>query len=541
MSELESAAPPTVGADSNAPPAPSTPSTAPLAGSHDSNASSPAPARPGRRFQVSVKGLVALIICVASLSWAGRVAYENFWLDATSRTILALRGRDPIARKAAARDLSGAQASEGAKVLRSLVAALKDDDDADVRAEAAQSLTDPVANALLGGAHPAEAKAAVEALFAALDDTHAEVRVTSIRTLNSVAYRLAAKSKEAKSDLLIDKRCEAAFLGMLGDKDEMVREAALRSLGALASRSPSAPPEAVVSTLKDPSSLVRVAAASTLSSYGQGIEPLIPVLLNGIESEKPNVRDAFASALRRVRPPVEFAPLFTESLRSPNRIVRQLSASALGRIGSKAVGSVPELIRVSGEPLSADDLAYLKKPKIMIGGQSSESDDPACVAAKSLSVICPQTETAAVAVASLTDLLKSEHAWRRTAAADALGTFGAAAEPALPTLVAALRDAASQATVPEDGGRCARAIGQIGPRCESDSGDVAALVEALQSKDSDVKTQAAAALGRYGQKANDAIPKLRPLVKDKDSRVRAAAAKALTSLGEKTVLPRVEP
>jgi HEAT repeat protein len=234
-----------------------------------------------------------------------------------------------------------------------------------------------------------------------------------------------------------------------------------------------------------------------------------------------------------------------EALRSPTRNVRLLAANVLARFGAKSQSAVPDLIKLL-EETPADDLIHPPKFKLVGaslgggggGGGGSDTEDPAVAAARTLSTLCAQTDSAAVAVAGLTAMLDSPHDWRRAAAADALVGFGPEAASALPKLVTVLKNAAAQKEATKDGGRCASAIGQIGSRTESDAGGISALADSLDAADSDLKKQAASALGRFGPKAATAIPKLRVLLSDENSGVQSAAAKALTALGEKTDEPK---
>ncbi len=131
----------------------------------------------------------------------------------------------------------------------------------------------------------------------------------------------------------------------------------------------------------------------------------------------------------------------------------------------------------------------------------------------------------------------------RIAAMQALGSFGSAASPAVPGLVAALRD-------PDLRIRwfAAEALALIGPSAKA---AVPALIEALRSRDvaaagvlrgngafmfgamedGPIRLIAAEALGRIGPSAKAAIPDLIAAVSGPDSRVRSEAARALGGIG----------
>jgi HEAT repeats len=71
----------------------------------------------------------------------------------------------------------------------------------------------------------------------------------------------------------------------------------------------------------------------------------------------------------------------------------------------------------------------------------------------------------------------------------------------------------------------ADALGRIGAPA------VPALMQALQSSDSDVRARAADVLGRMGSDARDAVPELIRLLDDPDERIRRIAARALGRIG----------
>jgi hypothetical protein len=66
---------------------------------------------------------------------------------------------------------------------------------------------------------------------------------------------------------------------------------------------------------------------------------------------------------------------------------------------------------------------------------------------------------------------------------------------------------------------------------------IPALIEALKSKDSDVRWSAAIGLGSFGDQARDAIPALQAAVRDRDARVREAAERALSRIDPEKFKP----
>jgi HEAT repeat protein len=118
---------------------------------------------------------------------------------------------------------------------------------------------------------------------------------------------------------------------------------------------------------------------------------------------------------------------------------------------------------------------------------------------------------------------------RRGWAAIALGDFGPTAVPAIPVLIAVLKDATPDDTF-ERASSAAVALGKIAPKSPSEEQAIAALVPVLQSKASLARAQAIEALAQFGPRAAAAIPGIRALEDDRDLDVREAVKKALPAI-----------
>ena len=64
------------------------------------------------------------------------------------------------------------------------------------------------------------------------------------------------------------------------------------------------------------------------------------------------------------------------------------------------------------------------------------------------------------------------------------------------------------------------------------TGDIPALIRALEDEDPDVRSAAVVALGEIGPGAADAVPALLLALEDEDPGVRSAAANALEQIGQ---------
>lgn len=129
---------------------------------------------------------------------------------------------------------------------------------------------------------------------------------------------------------------------------------------------------------------------------------------------------------------------------------------------------------------------------------------------------------AAPALPSLVRGLSSQNVDDRWAAAWAIGNIGTVAVEALPRLIAALDD-------PDEKVRwyVAWAIGEL---ARDDASLVEPLKRALLDFDDDVRGYAARALGRNGVSDPEAIEQLRALLNDENPAIVEAAASALTVL-----------
>jgi HEAT repeat protein len=116
--------------------------------------------------------------------------------------------------------------------------------------------------------------------------------------------------------------------------------------------------------------------------------------------------------------------------------------------------------------------------------------------------------------------LSDKDAKARLAAANAIGEWGDRAKPAIPVLVAALKD-----TNEDVRNAAVNSLAAAGPDA------VGPLIQAFRNRDAEVRRLAAVALGNQGPlkgpEAKDAVRDLTILLKDKDPGVRRAAVVAL--------------
>jgi HEAT repeat protein len=203
-----------------------------------------------------------------------------------------------------------------------------------------------------------------------------------------------------------------------------------------------------------------------------------------------------------------------ETIRSGPPFWRYSIIDALAEFGAAAEPAIPLLVQVLRENL---------------GSKGGNSLNGGSEAARALGRIAPGTGRAGEAVAVLTEALQSDRPDLRSAAVEALGAFGAAAEPAVPALIRALLEPRVKDESAFFRYSVAKVLAESAQGTRSADAALAALTEAL---DSDPETRLAAvhALSVFGPRAAGILPRLRAWQGDKDVRLRTSAASALKAI-----------
>jgi HEAT repeat protein len=487
---------------------------------------------------------------------------ESYWLrlyaderEAVRPLVEALKNRDPRIRREAAEAL-------GEKKRAALPALSKalNDEDVEVRRVAASSLE------RIGQ----EAAPAVPALTKALRDVDGQVRQNATSALSIIgppARTAVPQLVECmeKDPLPSVRQGAAAALGRIGetgpavrvltegvtDPDMDLRVAACDALGRIGSASVEAIPQlltaikemhrgsesvrqnaafalgrigqatqdilrALSDTLKDPHRDPRRFAARALGDLGPGAKNEVEALIDLLDDQEMIIRADAAEALGKIGgPPTLVLPALVARLQDEDWRVRAKAAEALGRLATEAKGACPELEHAAERDIS--------------GVVRVES-------AAALAKIRGQTGPSIPILGKV--LVSDEDLNAREAAAEALGTLGAAALPALPALVQALKDGHYRV-------RCAAAytIGELGPvAAPAVSALAAALLDDRQwgaaigtltwaegPVSDSVRYLAANALGKIGPDAIEALPALREAYKYQRA-VRTAVEEAIARI-----------
>jgi HEAT repeat protein len=435
------------------------------------------------------------------------------------RTIRALRSGEPSVRLAASEALGRTVPADAPAAIPALADALGDPDGG-VATAAALSLGGIGGVALRDAGARGSVRVAAEALSRAVADRRAEVRAAAAEALGQLAGGLLPGAEPP-----FDPGPAAnALAGAMRDPDERVRSVARQALSELAHKTAIVPPKALLSALGRAESVaLRREVLAALPAFGMRLRGAIPALVAALADRDPDLR--------------------------------YRAAGVLGGAGGSARASIPALIAVLEEPVgprptapaliarpAAADFRLQARPRVEV---APDRWDPACAAARALGRIVAGARARAEAevevahdhgaVAALAAALRSEHDWRRNAAAEGLFLIGKDAAAATPALIAALTESVTREDEGDGDGRranswAARALGRTAPGTAAEAEAIAALTRALDSTAQGTRACSAESLARFGPRAAPALPRLRALRGDPDRIVSAMARAAVTRL-----------
>lgn len=287
-------------------------------------------------------------------------------------------------------------------------------------------------------------------------------------------------------------------------------------------------PEAIAA-LNAPQALTQQQAAITLVEAGAKAKDAVPVVIDILQREWPDVNTDLLFVLLAIGPDAKEAlPVLIKVSGSENFHARYLACRVLGKLGESAKPAVPTLIDRLGDEipsvrrLAAEALGLLG-PKV-----APEAAEPLFRTMDDRLV--PVRENAILALANFGPLAEPAIPKLRTIMLDRNSTLRAAAcltvwkvtndaDAVLPVLKEILREGDFE-------WEAAQVLGQLGPAAKS---AVPELIAALQ-KDESVQLDAADALGRIGADAAPAIPALKSLLEHEEEEVRDAARKAIEQI-----------
>ena len=453
------------------------------------------------------KGLVSLalaasLVCIAGVGARG---------EDTAKLLAQLRSADEAERLHAIDEL-GEQCWAPPEVLRALTAELKNRS-AVVRAHAAHAM----------GHMGAGARPVVEALAPLLADPDPRVRRMAVRAWGRIRPNPAV-SVPLLSNVLRDAdptiRTEA--LNILADigkpavptltrllgRDDVVYYCCM-ALGEIGADAAAAAPALVEVLDKNPRPEVRREAALALGSIGPAAPAGVPGLINALSNRDSVVVAGAAYALGRIGPQAKAAESsLAKCAARSDPFLKTVCTWALAKIDptneTRKQTAVEQLVaalksdQVHLRHVGLQGLADLKPaPGRVLPAMSEALHDPdKGVAGAALYAVAAFGDSA---IPAITDSLKRKEL--RPAAARILGQMGARAKGAAPALVEIVR-------TDRDGQSQSEALIALGSTDADPEKIVPAVIEALRSKQEDVRCASCFALGRIGKPAAAAVPEL---------------------------------
>ena len=494
--------------------------------------------KPGRSFfRIDVKTVMCLVVMSFMAIWLVRTVWE----DSTEQNhfIRDLRSGNTADRREAARQLDAApRPGEADKVVDALTRGLHDED-AEVREASASSLGSVVRKLVEGWKtrpdalrtkQPLVSKAS-RALIGLLNDGSDRARTNALLAL--IAIHLHRKQTTSgpgeplclgfdPSDEPLPRELRIALIETLGDPSPEVRGMAAVVLGELGPFLSHDIPAELFAALNDPAEVVRQQAGSACARYKDAIQSLLPDLFARLERAQPPFRSSLRTCLLAgSRRDPELVPFLRERLKSPSPDVRDCAAFMLGSLGPEAVDATPELLQVLNEPYTEE------KPRRT---PPDYQPNPPRSAIWALGKF-PLSQAI---IDGLVRSLRSDSPELHSSAAGYLASIGPAARKAVPALIAAMQTQLKRHDHKD--GTIAYALSRLAPGTDHADQAITVLVDALSSKDADMRFNAAEALDRFGPRAKAAILSLKGLTNDAtfvrewNQEVGQAARKSLAAI-----------
>jgi HEAT repeat protein len=371
-------------------------------------------------------------------------------------------------------------------------------------------------------------------------DLNRRAAAALVRIGAPAAPRLAAEMANNPKDQRIEVplvRLGTAAVPTLRDalQDENDAEAAAHVLALMGPPAADAVPDLIVLLQRrQAGGAAREAAAFALGRIGVPSAEIVPPLIEALSDRKVELRRQAADALGWIGPEArEATPALLAALKDEDAATVKIACQALSFIAEeRAVAPLVELFQSERAETKLEAGRALWRL-----GAKAESIWPALLALAQgpLDKTGPARDLLAsfgpLAVPLLTKALGDNEAARREAAADILGRIGPPARPAVPSLLAALKDKTSSVSLIS-----ALALAQIDPTRAGPA--VPLLADALDTP------AAAHALAYIGADARAAVPDLIAVLKPPkdttgETRVRAAQL-ALARIGKPAVPALIE-
>jgi HEAT repeat protein len=407
---------------------------------------------PRRRFQISVRMLIVLVLVSGTADWATR----PFW-DPVLITVDKLHDSSPTERTDALSKLTRIGHGRYETVIPPITLALVDLEPS-VRIAAAEALASLGSDAWASRSNRGLNADIAVALRGALNDPESSVRKAAVENLGTlvalkgvdgaidrdaalrdIAAALAAPRTQADPARINSDAIMSAFTSIIANPHDQRRPAVLKALALNHVAERFAPPEELAVIFREPSAVDRAAAVQTLGGFDRPLDPWIPTLFRLLEHDRPEVQGACASVLDRISPPVvspSSLPVLVDALKSKNSAVRLHAARALRSLvkDARTAVAIPTLLEIVRQ-----SLATVK------GAGEQRSNFPASEVKASIEIavpvlwvlgeVSPPTDLAAEAMTVLAGAVRCEIPELRSEAASALRKFNGAALHPLITLL----------------------------------------------------------------------------------------------------------
>jgi HEAT repeat protein len=341
------------------------------------------------------------------------------------------------------------------------------------------------------------------------------VRVAAARSLGRIGEQIVRRQERPSE---VDGALAGLVVG-LSDPDPNVREASALSL-AIFGKLEEYPPNQLADVLeRDLETSVRIAAATAMVLFRSIRDRHISALFHGMNDPELVLRLHCADSLGRTVPPVQSLDLLIGLLEHDRMEIRSRASDLIGRLGSKGLPAVPKLMA---------NLQREKIPEVRSKDPSAAGWDPVWSAAHALVLVTRGGSEEAKSIEALGRLVESGDPDLAVSAASALEMFGAPACSTLAGLIDALDRVLELPAFGERAATLASAVGSLGA-CDPASAEraISVLIRALSVPNELTRARAAAALARYGPRAESAVPALTGLRDVPSLVVRFEASRAL--------------
>lgn len=407
------------------------------------------------------------------------------------------------------------------------------------------------------GTMGAVARPAVQDLLPLMTDTTLNVRTATAKSLGLIGDGSSA--------------VVAALVLGLKDADKSVRDESEKSLKSVASDLGESRSD-VVSLLDNPTTMVH--AARLLWYFDANADLVLPHLADALSSEETTDRLAIVVALTEMGPAAQ--SVVSEITRfvdptSQDVALQEAIASSLGKIGGDdAQAALADMVaRFRGRPqiVAAEAMLVLRQLSpagldVLTSALVGQDENLTLRAVQALAEA--GDNQAAGAVSALLVSMKHANASIREWSVDALGKRGQSAKEAIPALVGALDDTASNVrqwaayalqmlATKDDPSVAEKLVAKLTDDVANVRKEVAralgamalplatpALVTALDDSDSTVREAAAQAIGRLPDVDDTALTKLETLLDDPSAGVVYEAANSLVRLAPERLRTQLE-